>query len=101
VGSASGMQLLNMDLSRQAAAAAQPEDEAGAATQVSTCGTRLAEYVHVLKLDLSRQATAAAQQQDEAAGHTGEHIWEEACRTCVRAHHGPVTTSGSSSAAAR
>jgi hypothetical protein len=36
VGSASGMQLLNMDLSRRAAAgAAQQEDEAAAATQVS------------------------------------------------------------------
>jgi hypothetical protein len=41
VGSASGMQLLNMDLSRQAAAA-QQQDEAAAAIQVGTFAGRLA-----------------------------------------------------------
>jgi hypothetical protein len=35
VGSVSGTQLLNMDLSRRAAAGAQPDDDAATATQVN------------------------------------------------------------------
>jgi hypothetical protein len=83
VGSASGMQLLNMDLSRQAASAAAQDDEAGAATQVSAldedaCIT-LAHHAPLLGMDLLQQA--AQQEHDEAAA--GAQV-----RWCACSHEG-------------